>query len=45
MSEPVIIHTLWDEVMSALREGTPPERKDFLDHLAKQITGKERLTT
>ena len=45
MSAPEIRHTLWDEVVNALREGTPPERNELLSQLARQVVGQQRLVT
>ena len=42
MEDPVIRHTLWDDVLDSLREGRPPERDELLGELSKQI-GKRSL--
>jgi hypothetical protein len=36
MEDPEVRHTLWDDVLNSLREGTPPEKA----HLLKQLTGE-----
>ncbi|HEV2646895.1 MAG TPA: NotI family restriction endonuclease [Acidobacteriaceae bacterium] len=35
MQEPVLYHTLWDDVLTSLREGTPPTREALLGELKK----------
>lgn len=37
MGEPRIIHTLWDDVVSALREGEPPEPKEILAEIGESL--------
>jgi hypothetical protein len=35
MGDPVVYHTLWDDVLTSLREGTPPTREELLDELKR----------
>jgi hypothetical protein len=42
MEDLVVRHTLWDDVLEALREGRPPEKEELLDELSKQV-GKRRV--
>jgi hypothetical protein len=34
MQDPVLHHTLWDDVLTSLREGTPPTRDELLTELS-----------
>ena len=45
MQAPTVIHTIWDDVQEALREGEPPEREDLLRQLTKKASKQERFTT
>ncbi len=42
LGEPKIIYTQWDEVLSALREGEPPEQPEVLSEIALQRDRKNR---
>jgi hypothetical protein len=37
MGEPHILHTLWDDVVTALREGEPPEPKEILEEISESL--------
>jgi hypothetical protein len=45
MREPQYIHTLWDDVLTSLREGVPPSREELLSSLASAAkSGRIYLT-
>ncbi len=45
MGEPVVYHTLWDDVLTSLREGLPPTRDELLSDLrGAKRTGRVFLT-
>ena len=37
MEEPMVQHTVWEDVLDSLREGKPPEKNELLSELSKQI--------
>jgi hypothetical protein len=45
MENPLIQHSLWDDVLDSLREGQPPEKEDLLEDLSKQIRKRMTLRT
>jgi hypothetical protein len=36
MQDPLVQHTLWDDVLDSLREGHPPEKEELLSDLSKR---------
>ena len=38
MGKPVIYHTLWDDVLTSLREGEAPERSELLDEISARMS-------
>jgi hypothetical protein len=45
MQSPTVVHTLWDDVETALREGKAPEKSELLAQLTESATKFERFTT
>lgn len=45
MQSPNVVHTLWDDVETALREGKAPEKSELLALLTVSARGKHLLTT
>lgn len=45
MENPLIEHTLWDDVLDALREGQPPEKDNLLRELSRHIGKRGILRT
>jgi hypothetical protein len=45
MEEPTIKHTLWDDVLDALREGQPPEKEELLFDLSQQVKKRRVFRT
>lgn len=45
MSEPFVQHTLWDDVLQALREGQPPERNELLGELTSRAKKRTSFRT
>lgn len=37
MGEPCVVHTLWDDVVNALREGEPPEPREVLNEISHSL--------
>jgi hypothetical protein len=37
MGGPQVQHTLWDDVVNALREGEPPEPKEILEEIGESL--------
>jgi len=37
MMPPSVVHTLWDDVEHALREGIAPEKSELMEQLSKDI--------
>ena len=45
MQPPIVIHTLWDDVETALREGKAPEKSELLAQLSESATKLQSFTT
>ncbi len=45
MHSPKVIHTLWDDVETALREGKAPERSELLAQLTENAKRLQKFTT
>ena len=45
IEDPEVRHTLWDDVLEALREGQPPERGELLAQLSRQISRRHTFQT
>jgi len=45
MGSPSVVHTLWDDVETALREGTAPEKSEILAQLTQSATRLQPFTT
>jgi len=45
MEDPAVHYTLWDDVLDALREGTPPEQDVLLRELTKQLPKRRVFRT
>jgi len=45
MQSPNVVHTLWDDVETALREGKAPEKSDILAQLTESATKLQSFTT
>jgi hypothetical protein len=45
MQPPDVVHTLWDDVETALREGKAPEKSELLDQLTQSATRLRPFTT
>jgi hypothetical protein len=45
MQAPGVIHTVWDDVQEALREGEAPEREDILKQLSKAAIKQQKFLT
>ncbi len=45
MEDPTIKHTLWDDVLDALREGQPPEKEELLFDLSQQVSKRRVFRT
>ncbi len=45
MQAPRVIHTVWDDVQEALREGEAPEREDLLRQLTKAAIKQQKFNT
>ena len=37
MGKPRVLHTLWDDVVNALREGEPPEPREVLEEIGESL--------
>src|SRR5579859_2866342 len=45
MQAPSVVHTLWDDVALALREGVAPEKSDLLAELSRSAARLQRFQT
>lgn len=45
MNDPQVYHTLWDDVLNSLREGTPPEKVDLLSQLTREVPKRQAFRT
>ena len=45
MEDPMIYHTLWEDVLDSLREGEPPERSELLTQLTKEVSRRAVFRT
>jgi hypothetical protein len=45
MQSPNIVHTLWDDVETALREGKAPEKSELLAQLTESARKLQSFTT
>jgi hypothetical protein len=45
MVPPKIVHTLWDDVEIALREGKAPEKSELLEQLTESARKLQSFTT
>ena len=45
MCSPKVVHTLWDDVEIALREGTAPEKSELLSQLTESARKLKPFTT
>jgi hypothetical protein len=45
MQSPNVVHTLWDDVETALREGKAPEKSELLAHLTESARNLRSFTT
>ncbi len=45
MQSPTVVHTLWDDVETALREGNAPEKSELLAQLTDSATRLKPFTT
>lgn len=45
MTSPNVVHTLWDDVETALREGEAPEKSELLKQLTESARKLQRFTT
>ena len=45
MRSPAVVHTLWDDVETALREGKAPEKSELLAQLTESAKGLKSFTT
>ena len=43
MEEPLVQHTVWDDVLESLREGQPPERSELLRELSERAKKQRRF--
>lgn len=45
IGEPQVVHTLWDDVVTSLREGDPPTKEELLAAFEKPNKRKIRFET
>ena len=45
MGDPEIHHTVWEDVLDALREGYPPEKSELLNQLTKEVPRRKLFRT
>ena len=45
MGDPEVHHTVWDDVLDALREGHPPEKSELLNQLTKEVARRKIFRT